>query len=140
MAITIALCAIVIFLFIPNYNFGFDLIGSKEASFREVKLAGEWIKANSNPEDIVITASMPQNSYYSERATYNFYLVLAIPTENLLSRKMRKLFGKPERVPDHITTLNEIVQIMKDEKLEIIRKLNYFAITHLYLFKFITMN
>jgi len=70
----------------------------------------------------------------------NFYLVLAIPTENLLSRKMRKLFGKPERVPDHITTLNEIVQIMKDEKLEIIRKLNYFAITHLYLFKFITMN
>ena len=74
MAITIALCAIVIFLFIPNYNFGFDLIGSKEASFREVKLAGEWIKANSNPEDIVITASMPQNSYYSERATYNFYL------------------------------------------------------------------
>lgn len=66
----------------------------------------------------------------------NFYLVLAIPTENFLSRKMRRLFGKPERVPDHVTTLKEIVQIMKDSGLEVKRKLNYFTITHLYLFRF----
>lgn len=72
--ITIILSLALLFLFLPNYNFGFDLIESKKASFMEVKQAGEWIKANSKPEDIVITASMPQNSYYSERATYNFYL------------------------------------------------------------------
>jgi len=72
--ITIILSAVVIFLFIPNYNFGHNLIESKKASFIEVKQAGEWIKTNSKPEDIVITASMPQNSYYSERPTYNFYL------------------------------------------------------------------
>ncbi len=72
--LTILLAIIVAFLFIPNYNFGFELIEGKKHSFMEVKQAGEWIKANSKPEDIVITASLPQNSYYSERPTYNFYL------------------------------------------------------------------
>jgi len=71
-----------------------------------------------------------------KKMSESFYLVLAIPTENLLSRKMRKLFGKPERVPDHITTLKEIVLIMKESDLEVIRKLNYFAITHIYLFSY----
>ena len=63
-----------LFLFIPNYNFGTDLIDQKKTSFAEIKAAGEWIKANSNPEDMVITASAPQNAYYSERPTYKFYL------------------------------------------------------------------
>jgi len=73
-SITIILILITLFLFMPNYNFGTDLIDQKKASFAEVRAAGEWMKSNSNPEDIIITASTPQNAYYSERATYNFYL------------------------------------------------------------------
>ncbi len=61
-------------LLTPNMKFGNDLVESKKPSFLEVKQAGEWIKANSEPDDIIITASTPQNTYYSERPTYNFYL------------------------------------------------------------------
>jgi len=50
--------------------FANNLIKSKSNSYLEVKLAGEWIKENSNPGDIVFSASEPQNTYYSERKTY----------------------------------------------------------------------
>ena len=65
----------------------------------------------------------------------NFELILAIPTENLLSRKMRRLFGKSERVPDHVTTLKEIKNLLIEENLILIKKINYFEISHLFLFK-----
>ena len=69
---TIMIISIIILIMalVPNYNFGFDLINSKKASYQEVKLAGEWVKANSNPEDIVISHSHPQITYYSERSNY----------------------------------------------------------------------
>lgn len=59
---------------ISNYNFGFDLVESKKNSYMEVKLAGEWIKANSDPSDIVIGSGLPQLTYYSERSVYPFEL------------------------------------------------------------------
>ncbi|MEK6914111.1 MAG: glycosyltransferase family 39 protein [Nanoarchaeota archaeon] len=65
---------ILILLLIPNYNFGFDLIESKKNSYMEVKMAGEWIKKNSIPSDIIIGSGLPQLTYYSERSVYPFEL------------------------------------------------------------------
>lgn len=47
-------------------------IQAKITSYDSVKSGGLWIKQNSQPGDSVISASVPQNTYYSERATYSF--------------------------------------------------------------------
>ncbi|HEY1265816.1 MAG TPA: glycosyltransferase family 39 protein [Candidatus Binatia bacterium] len=39
-------------------------------SFAAIQNAGLWIKAHSQPGDSVITSSVPQNTYYSERRSY----------------------------------------------------------------------
>lgn len=49
-----------------------NLIKPKISSYLEVKQSGEWIKENSQPEDIIFSASVPQHIYYAERKTYNF--------------------------------------------------------------------
>jgi 4-amino-4-deoxy-L-arabinose transferase-like glycosyltransferase len=59
-------------LFIPNFTFGDKLIDSKITSYGEVMQAGIWMKENSDPGDIVISASYPQIAYYSERPTFTF--------------------------------------------------------------------
>lgn len=69
------LISFVLFLMlIPNIIFGNNLIESKKTSYLEVKQAGLWIKDHSNPTDIVISDSLPQITYYSERSTYPFSL------------------------------------------------------------------
>lgn len=47
-----------------------SLIKSKLASYEPVKASGLWIKQNSLSNDVIISNSIPQNTYYSERATY----------------------------------------------------------------------
>ena len=49
-----------------------NLIESKKDSYLIVKEAALWIKQNSNPTDLVISNSLPQNIYYSERNTTYF--------------------------------------------------------------------
>lgn len=61
-------------LMIPVLLFANNLIEAKKTSYLEVKQAGEWIKENSNPKDIIISDSLPQITYYSERSTYPFSL------------------------------------------------------------------
>ncbi|MEN9626416.1 MAG: hypothetical protein RL557_744 [archaeon] len=65
---------IFILLLIPNYFFGHALIDAKKSSYQEIKMAGEWIKEHSNPEDIIVGGSLPQLTYYSERSVYPFEL------------------------------------------------------------------
>ncbi|HEX9442519.1 MAG TPA: glycosyltransferase family 39 protein [Candidatus Binatia bacterium] len=48
------------------------LIKEQIPSFNGVRDAGLWIKAHTWPGDTVITASVPQNTYYSERATFAY--------------------------------------------------------------------
>jgi len=72
--IIILIFIILLLLLIPNYNFGFNLIEYKKLSYMEVKLAGEWIKENSDPSDIIIGSGLPQLTYYSERSVYPFEL------------------------------------------------------------------
>lgn len=70
----LGLLVILLLLLIPNIKWGNNLIENKKTSYLEVKLAGEWIKANSKLEDIVIASSLPQINYYSERLTYPYHL------------------------------------------------------------------
>lgn len=72
--VIVLLVIILILILIPNYKFGFNLIDGKKLSYQEVKMAGEWIKQNSNLEDIVIGSGLPQLTYYSERSVYPFEL------------------------------------------------------------------
>ena len=64
----------------------------------------------------------------------NFELITSIPTENLVSRKMRKILGKSERVKDHITNIKEIMQILKRE-LKIAKKFNFLTVSYIIRFK-----
>lgn len=63
---------IIALLFIPNITLTNSILENKKNSYLEVKQAGEWIKENSNPKDIIISDSLPQITYYSERSTYAF--------------------------------------------------------------------
>lgn len=49
-----------------------DLIKSKSYSYLEIKNAGLWLKENSAPTDVIITQSIHQIAYYSERKTEEF--------------------------------------------------------------------
>jgi hypothetical protein len=51
-----------------NYAWSNSLIDNKMASYLEIEQAGLWIKANSNPGDLILTQSRPQIVYYAERS------------------------------------------------------------------------
>ena len=46
------------------------MIKNKLDSYSQIKEGGLWIKLNSQPKDVIISNSVPQNTYYSQRATY----------------------------------------------------------------------
>ena len=50
-----------------NLTHSNNLIMMKKDSYREIKLAGEWLKENTPPDTRVITSSVVQSQYYSER-------------------------------------------------------------------------
>jgi hypothetical protein len=64
----------------------------------------------------------------------NFELIVSQPTENWLSRKVRKLIGKSEVPDEHITRYEEIIEILKQE-FRLIKKVNFFTVCHIFLFK-----
>lgn len=63
---------IFIILLIPNLSWTNQLTETKKTSYIEVKQAGEWIRQYSEPVDIILSVSLPQTMYYSERPTYPF--------------------------------------------------------------------
>ena len=52
-------------------TYGQIIIDSRITSYTPVKDSALWIKENSLPTDSVISASVPQMSYYSEREVFN---------------------------------------------------------------------
>ena len=48
------------------------IIRAKVPSYRGVADAGLWIRAHAPPGTAVLSSSIPQNTYYAERPTYNF--------------------------------------------------------------------
>ncbi|MBI2630427.1 class I SAM-dependent methyltransferase [Candidatus Pacearchaeota archaeon] len=63
-----------------------------------------------------------------------FELITAIPTENWVSRKARKLLGKTERVNSHITPINRILNVLNSE-LKQVRKKSLFSVSYIAKFK-----
>ncbi len=65
----IAILLVVAFFQISHAD---SLIENKKTSYLPVKFAGEWIKENSDKEDLILSISSTQNTYYSERRTFPY--------------------------------------------------------------------
>lgn len=65
----------------------------------------------------------------------NFTLIVSIPTENLISRKIRKFVGKAEIPKEHITKYHEIIKILK-ENFILKKRINFFSISHILVFEY----
>ena len=74
-----------------------------------------------------------------KRLNNKFEIVVSIPTENWLSRKVRLLVGKKEVPKEHITKYNEILKIL-NENFKLVKKVNIFTVTHTFLFKWENKN
>lgn len=71
--IAIVLIIIVVLLGAYTQLFRADpIIKQKISSYAQVRDSGAWIKENSLPTDAIVSASVPQHSYYSERKVYDF--------------------------------------------------------------------
>lgn len=70
--LTLILIVILIFGAYNQVVYADSMIKNKMTSFDGVKYAGEWINQNSNKGDIIISSSLPQMTYYSERETYPY--------------------------------------------------------------------
>ena len=69
---TIALVAVLVLVALGGYSevkYSGFIINNKIESYLPVKLTGLFIKDNSLESDIVLSHSVPQNTYYSERKT-----------------------------------------------------------------------
>lgn len=64
-----------------------------------------------------------------------FDLIVSVPTENWLSRKIRKLVGKTEVPVEHITKHKEIEKILR-ANFKLKKKINFFSISHIFLFEY----
>ncbi|MBI4116557.1 hypothetical protein HY449_02330 [Candidatus Pacearchaeota archaeon] len=70
-----------------------------------------------------------------KKMSNEFDLIVSQPTENWLSRKVRKLVGKTEVPAEHITRYEEIVKLLK-ENFILEKKANFFTVTHIFVFKY----
>ncbi len=73
-----------------------SLIEAKKTSYLQVKEAGLWINENSNKNDVLVSASVPQLTYYSERKVYNFYELNSSENESNFDEAIKLL--KPKYV------------------------------------------
>ena len=64
----------------------------------------------------------------------NFELVVSQPTENWISRKVRKMVGKAEVPAEHITRYEEIIKLL-NENFELKREVNFFTVCHIFIFE-----
>lgn len=63
-----------------------------------------------------------------------FEMIVSIPTENRISRIMRKIVGKPEVPKEHITKYREILEILKSE-LKLVKKFNFLTVSYILKFR-----
>jgi len=66
--IAIALILIILIVgAIPHITKAKQLIEAKKDTYLGLKTSGEWLKQNSNPEDVIFSSAVPQHTFYSER-------------------------------------------------------------------------
>lgn len=64
----------------------------------------------------------------------HFELIVSIPTENWISRKVRKLVGKKEVPDEHVTSYKVNLAILK-KNFTLKKKVNFFTVSHLFVFE-----
>jgi len=69
-----------------------------------------------------------------KKMSNNFELIVSQPTENWISRKVRKMVGKTEVPAEHITRYEEIVKLLK-ENFMLVKRANFFTVTHIFIFR-----
>ncbi len=69
-AVISAISILFIVLSFSQVNAADDIIKAKKDSYLQVKEASLWMKENSKPENVIISNSIPQMQYYSERSVY----------------------------------------------------------------------
>ena len=57
-----------------------------------------------------------------------FDLIVSLPTENYISRKIRKLVGKKEVPEEHITSYKEIIKLLK-QNFKFKKSINFFTVS-----------
>lgn len=68
-----------------------QIIKLKVDSYQQVKDSGLWLKENTEPNDVIITASQFQHSYYSERKIENFYVNNSNENETAFNMKIKEI-------------------------------------------------
>ncbi len=84
-----------------NLNHSITLTELKMTSYEEVKLGGLWLKENTPEDTKIITSSIVQNQYYSERQSDSFN------TNDSIWGSCRDLYGK--------LSANETCQTLTEE-------------------------
>ena len=69
-AVLSVICILLLVSAYYNVKSASELIDSKKDSYSQVKEAALWMKDNSQPGDVIISNSIPQTQYYSDRSTY----------------------------------------------------------------------
>ena len=107
---------IVLILFIgsyPHLKYNDELIKVKKTSYEPVKLAGLWIKEHSDKNDLILSKSPTQITYYSERKTLGL-----VSNEEIKSLRPRyimvsifelhppELLQRIESIKDHLQMVN----------------------------------
>lgn len=67
---TVAVIAIILLGSYLILNQANGIIRNGAIGFKDLDKAGEWIKQNTNPGDVIISSALPQMTYYTERETY----------------------------------------------------------------------
>jgi SAM-dependent methyltransferase len=68
-----------------------------------------------------------------KRLNNNFELIVSIPTENWISKKIRKFVGKTEVPKEHITRYEQILKVLK-ENFILKKKINFFTVSYIFRF------
>ena len=107
---------IVLILFIgsyPHLKYNDELVKVKKTSYEPVKLAGLWIKEHSDKNDLILSKSVTQVTYYSERKTLGL-----VSNEEIKSLRPRyimvsifelhppELLQRIESIKDHLQMVN----------------------------------
>ena len=90
----ILLVGLLIFGSYQQLNHANRLIELKKGTYKEVMLAGIWLKENTLQDAKIMTASIVQNQYYSERQSYDFYVNGTYNDKNLVEEKIQQI--KPD--------------------------------------------
>ena len=70
------------------------IIKMKVDSYSQVRDSGLWMKENSDKSEIIISASVTQHTFYSERKIEDFYVNSSNENESAFNSKIRRLNPK----------------------------------------------